>query len=276
MSGTTPALTSYVERLPSDGEYSLWVGPLDGPATVQHNAGHQHYAASTMKLALVIAAYRRADAGTLDLGQSVIVHDDFESAIGCTRFSIDRTEDSDEQTWRRMGERVALRWLANRAIVRSGNLATNLLLESVGLPAVAETLEFLGAKSSTVARGIEDAPAREAGHQNLVTAEDLALTLRQVAGQQAASPESCREVLATLAAQQINDAIPVGVPPGTKVAHKSGWVQGISHDAGIVFPPDAPPYVLVVCTTSTLAEQESLDLIAAAAAASWQDRGVIS
>jgi beta-lactamase class A len=276
MSGTTPALTSYVERLPSDGEYSLWVGPLDGPATVQHNAGHQHYAASTMKLALVIAAYRRADAGTLDLGQSVIVHDDFESAIGCTRFSMDRTEDSDEQTWRRMGERVALRWLANRAIVRSGNLATNLLLESVGLPAVAETLEFLGAKSSTVARGIEDAPAREAGHQNLVTAEDLALTLRQVAGQQAASPESCREVLATLAAQQINDAIPVGVPPGTKVAHKSGWVQGISHDAGIVFPPDAPPYVLVVCTTSTLAEQESLDLIAAAAAASWQDRGVIS
>ncbi|MDX6297136.1 MAG: beta-lactamase class [Nocardioidaceae bacterium] len=276
MSGTTPALTSYVERLPSDGEYSLWVGPLDGPATVEHNAGHQHYAASTMKLALVIAAYRRADAGTLDLGQSVIVHDDFESAIGCTRFSIDRTEDSDEQTWRRMGERVALRWLANRAIVRSGNLATNLLLESVGLPAVAETLEFLGAKSSTVARGIEDAPAREAGHQNLVTAEDLALTLRQVAGQQAASPESCREVLATLAAQQINDAIPVGVPPGTKVAHKSGWVQGISHDAGIVFPPDAPPYVLVVCTTSTLAEQESLDLIAAAAAASWQDRGVIS
>jgi beta-lactamase class A len=243
---------------------------------VEHNAGHQHYAASTMKLALVIAAYRRADAGTLDLGQSVIVHDDFESAIGCTRFSIDRTEDSDEQTWRRMGERVALRWLANRAIVRSGNLATNLLLESVGLPAVAETLEFLGAKSSTVARGIEDAPAREAGHQNLVTAEDLALTLRQVAGQQAASPESCREVLATLAAQQINDAIPVGVPPGTKVAHKSGWVQGISHDAGIVFPPDAPPYVLVVCTTSTLAEQESLDLIAAAAAASWQDRGVIS
>lgn len=273
---TTPALSSYVENLPQDGAFSLWVGPLEGPATMQHNAGQQHYAASTMKLALVIAAYRMADAGTLDLDSAVTIHDDFESAIGGTRFSMDRTEDSDDQTWQRMGEPVALRWLANRAIVRSGNLATNLLLEAVGLQAVADTLGVLGAKSSTVARGIENAPAREAGHQNLVTAEDLAVTLQQVAGQRPASPASCREILATLAAQQVNDAIPAGVPPGTKVAHKSGWVEGISHDAGIVYPLDAPPYVLVMCTTSTLAEQESLDLIATAAAASWRDRGVIS
>jgi beta-lactamase class A len=273
---TTPALASYVESLPDDGDLSLWVGPLEGPAVVAHCESHQHYAASTMKLALVIAAYRRADAGTLDLDERVTVHDDFESAVGGARFSMDRGEDSDDQTWRRAGQQVALRWLANRAIVRSGNLATNLLLEAVGLPAVAEALEVIGAKDSVVSRGIEDAPARDAGRHNLVTAADLARTLQLLAAHRVAAEESCREILATLAAQQVNDAIPAGLPPGTKVAHKSGWVQGVSHDAGIVYPADAPPYVVVMCTTSTLTEQQSLDLIAAAAAASWLDRRSLS
>lgn len=270
---TTGAVASYLENLPRDGFFSLWLGPVEGPPALLHDANRQHYAASTMKLALVVAAYRRAEAGELDLDTPVRIHDDFDSQVGGARFAMDREEDSDTETWRRMGEPVALRWLANRAIVRSGNLATNLLLEAVGLPAVADVLARAGATSSVVARGIENAPAREAGLQNLVTAADLARTLQELACHRVASPDSCREILDTLAAQQINDAIPAGLPPGTRVAHKSGWVEGISHDAAIVYPADAPPYILVVCTTSTLAEQEALDLIAAAAAASWQDRG---
>ncbi len=272
----TPALSSYVDTLPHEGTFSIWAGPLDGPAAVSHEADRQHYAASTMKVALVLAAYRLADAGTLDLDSQVPVHSGFDSVAPGARFEMDRSEDSDEETWRRMDTPVALRWLASRAIVKSSNLATNLLLESVGLPAVAEALQVVGTTDSIVARGIEDAPARERGLQNLVTAADLALTLRQLDAHRVASPQSCQEILATLAAQQINDGIPVGLPPGTKVAHKSGWVTGISHDAGIVYPDDCPPYVLVVCTTSELTEDESLALIARAASASWQDRKEIS
>ncbi len=273
---TTPALTSYVEGLPEGGTYSVWAGPLDGPPTLAHQADEQHYAASTMKLALVIAAYRRSDEASLDLDDLVIVHSDFDSVVDGARFEMDRSEDSDEETWRRIGTEVSLRWLANRAIVRSGNLATNLLLEAVGLASVEKTLVVIGTTASVVARGIEDAPAREAGFQNLVTAADLAHTLGELAAHRVATAESCDEILATLAAQQINDAIPAGLPPGTKVAHKSGWVTAISHDAAIIFPEDCAPYRLVVCTTAELPEQESLELIARAAAASWQDRSELS
>jgi beta-lactamase class A len=56
------------------------------------------------------------------------------------------------------------------------------------------------------------------------------------------------------------------------VAHKSGWVEGISHDAGIVYPPDAAPFVVVICTTSALDEQAGLDLIGTGALAAWSDR----
>lgn len=269
------ALSEFISQLPKRGAFSVWAGPVGGDPVLSHRSHEQHYAASTMKLALVITAYRLAEANDLDLDQSVMVCNDFMSATGTARFTVDADEDGDPEPWRRMGSSVALRWLCYRAIVRSSNLATNLVLERVGVDAVAETLAQVGARNSVVSRGIEDAPARQAGLHNLVTAADLGLTLQALAAHRAASPAVCREILAVLGAQQINDAIPVGLPPGTRVAHKSGWVEGVSHDAGIVWPSDGKPFVFAMCTTSDLDEQEGLDLIAAGAAAAWQDRKVL-
>ena len=103
-------------------------------------------------------------------------------------FSIDPEEDSDPEPWRHLGEDVALRWLCYRAIVRSSNLATNLVLDAVGTTAVAAVLDRVGARDSTVTRGIEDATAREAGLQNVVTAADLARTLQALWSGDAALP----------------------------------------------------------------------------------------
>jgi beta-lactamase class A len=265
-------LEQYVRGLPAEGSFSVWTGPVEGPSWVTSRDRERHYAASTMKLALVIAAYRCAEGGILDLDDSIVVRSCFTSAAGGAPFSLDPAEDSDPQPWARRGQQVALRWLAYRSIVRSSNLATNLLLDAVGTSAVMAALHAVGATDSTVARGIEDTDAREAGLQNLVTARDLALTLRALVTGTAAGRESCDEILSVLAAQQINDAIPAGLPPGTRVAHKSGWVEGISHDAAIVFPDDAPAFVVVICTTSTLDESTGLGLIAAGARAAWSDR----
>ncbi len=257
----------------------MWVAPVQAEPWAVHEEHRQHYAASTMKLAVVIAAYRLADAGKLDLDQAVKIRNEFVSAArtgtGIASFSMDHADDSDPEPWRRMGCEVALRWLCYRTIVRSSNLATNLVLDHVGVDAVTETLIHLGATNSVVSRGIEDAPARAAGLDNLVTAADLGLTFQALAADRAASPPACREILSVLGAQQINDALPAGLPPGTRVAHKSGWIEGVSHDAGIVWPSDAAPFVFAMCTTSDLEEQEGLDLIAAGAAAAWRDRKVL-
>lgn len=269
---TSSALTSYVAQLPANGVFSIWVGPLDGPATFAVHDDLQHYAASMMKLPVTVAGYRRADAGTLDLDSPVEVRNDFTSADGVSRFSLSPADDSDRETWQRMGTPVALRWLAHRSIVVSGNLATNLVLDAVGLPAVAEALTVLGTTGTVVARGIEDAPARDIGLQNMVTAADMASSLREVAAHRAATADSCERILDTLAAQQINDSISRGLPPGTKLAHKTGWVEGVAHDAGIVYPDDCPPYIVSVCTTSTLSDEEAREIIAGVAAASWADR----
>ncbi len=268
-------LSSYIHALPPVGVFSLWCGPVEGPAWVEHRADETHYAASTIKLAVVIAAHREHEAGRIDLDGPLRIHADFESRADGSPFTMDRDEDSDPAPWRRIGTEVSLRWLCLRAIVRSSNLAANLILDAVGITAVSETFAALGATDSRVSRGIDDSAARRAGLQNVVTAADLARTLQALHAGTAAGAAACQDVLAFLGAQQINDAIPAGLPAGTRVAHKSGWVDGISHDAGVIYPSPAQggdPFVFVMCTTSDLDEQAGLELIAAGAAAAWADR----
>src|SRR4051794_19780199 len=107
-----------------------------------------------MKLPLVMAAYRLCDAGRLDLDATVEVRNEFAAAHDGSTFGIDRDDDSDAQTWNRLGQQVALRWLALRSIVRSGNLAANLLLDAVGVAAVQSLLAQLGCAHPLLARGI--------------------------------------------------------------------------------------------------------------------------
>lgn len=266
------ALEDLPELGPGPGVVSVWFGPVTGDPWFAVEGDTPHYAASTMKLALVLAAHRAEDDGQLDLDTAVPVHDDFGSATRSGRFRMQQDYDNDDQPWERLGGTATLRWLASRAIVRSSNLATNLLLEHVGVDRVRRALADVGATHSTFSRGIEDADAAAAGLDNTTTAHDLARTLQALHAGTAASPASCRAVLAMLSAQEHRDTLPAGLPDGVPVAHKSGWVDGVAHDAGIVTPPGEEPFVLVVCSTTERDQQQGNELIARVAAAAWQDR----
>ena len=239
---------------------SVWLGDLDGRVIVERDADVPHYAASTMKLPLLVAALRRHESGELDLDHPVPVHNRFASAADGSAFSLDRADDQDDETWAALGEQRTLRTLAEHMTVKSGNLATNLVLEHVGAGAVAEVLSDAGASPTTVlTRGIEDAVAREAGRDNLDTAEDLGRVLCRVR-------PSVEEVLAR---QEHRDGIPAGLPEGTYVANKTGWVDGVTHDVALVRPDGRPAYVLVVLTTVDVSEDDAHRCIAGISRAVW-------
>ena len=250
---------------------SVWLGEPDRPATYTHRADRVHYAASTMKLPLLVAAYRRHERGELDLDATVPVHNDHRSAHDGSPFSLDQGEDQDDETWARIGTTASLRTLARHATVRSGNLATDLLLEHVGAGEVAAVLRDAGCSpATTLPRGIEDTAARRAGLDNLVTAADLARVLGAVAGRRLASARTCEEVERVLATQEHRDQVPAGLPVGTYVANKTGWVDGVAHDVALVRPERHPSYVLAVCTTADADETTLRGLNAAVSAAVWE------
>jgi beta-lactamase class A len=114
-----------------------------------------------------------------------------------------------------------------------------------------------------VLRGVEDAKAFRAGLNNTTTARALLTLMEAIAHGTAVDAASSRAMSAVLERQTFNDAIPAGLPPGTRVAHKTGEITRIQHDAAIVFAPR--PFVLVVLTRGIDDRKESAALIAAIA-----------
>jgi beta-lactamase class A len=250
------------------GVASVWCGPIDGPPRFHREADELHYAASTMKVGVMVAALRR-----LDLDRPVRVHNEHQSAVaGAPAFGNDEPDDGDPAVWARLGEEVPLRWLIERMIVRSSNLATNLVLSLTGFDAVNQVWRDAGATRSHTDRGIEDAPARERGLTNEVTAADLAALMGALAGGKLAGSRETNDMLDILFAQEYLEDFAPGLPPGTRMASKNGWISGVRHCAAVIYPGDAAPYVLAVCTTGTLPDEQTCALLGRVATLSWQAR----
>jgi beta-lactamase class A len=206
------------------------------------------HAASMMKVPVMIQLFRDQDAGLVRMDDSVAITKTFRSIVDGSPYDLDAPDDSDTTLYRRVGERESIRYLLDRMIVVSSNLATNILIERVGADRAQATMRELGADSIAVLRGVEDTKAYEAGLNNTTTARDLGVIFSAITAGRAASPDACREMIAILERQEFNEGIPAGVPSDVRVAHKTGWITGIRHDGGIVTLPDGRRYVLVVLT----------------------------
>ncbi|HSU17766.1 serine hydrolase [Longimicrobium sp.] len=206
------------------------------------------HAASTMKVPVMLELFRRADAGELSLGDSVMVRNQFRSIADGSTYALDPADDSDSTLYARIGRRLPVRALIELMITRSSNLATNLLIDLADPRRIARTMESIGAGEMRVLRGVEDGPAFRAGMNNTTSAHALMRVMAAVADGRAASPAASREMAEILGRQEFTEMIPAGVPPGTRTANKTGSITRIAHDAAIVYPPGRAPYVLVVMT----------------------------
>jgi beta-lactamase class A len=219
----------------------------DGPH-LRVDADRVFHAASTMKVPVLIELERRAAAGDLTLDDALVVRNAFRSLADGSPYVLDPADDSEHALYGRVGEAVPLRDLAFLAITESSNLATNLLVDRLGAERISATMAALGAPSLVVRRGVEDDAAWEAGLNNTVTAAGLATVLLALSRRELVSSGASDEMLAILRAQAFNEGIPAGLPASAVVAHKTGSITDLYHDAAIVEAADAPAYVLVVLT----------------------------
>ena len=235
---------------------------LGSSDTLFVNPDSSFHAASTMKVPVMIELFRRANTGSFRMDQGLMMVNQFASLADGSPYSLDVGSDSDSSLYHRIGERVRVDSLLRLMITRSSNFATNTLITLVGADAVTKTMRVLGARRIQVRRGVEDGKAFQAGLNNTTTARDLAIILRAIEDGKAAPPDATREMLAIMLAQEFNEKIPAGLPPGIRVAHKTGDITAVSHDAAIVYPPGRQPYVLVVLTRGITDGAKSAKLIA--------------
>ncbi len=79
------------------------------------------------------------------------------------------------------------------------------------------------------------------------SAGDVVTMLRAIIEGTIASPEGTDHMLELMTQVQPSAWIRLGLPPGTRLAHKSGQLERVRNDAGIVFGPTGP-YALSVLT----------------------------
>ena len=235
---------------------------LGSSDTLFVNPDSSFHAASTMKVPVMIELFRRANTGSFRMDQGLMMVNQFASLADGSPYSLDVGSDSDSSLYHRIGERVRVDSLLRLMITRSSNFATNTLITLVGADAVTKTMRVLGARRIQVRRGVEDGKAFQAGLNNTTTARDLAIILRAIEDGKAAPPDATQQMLAIMLAQEFNEKIPAGLPPGIRVAHKTGDITAVSHDAAIVYPPGRQPYVLVVLTRGITDGAKSAKLIA--------------
>ena len=264
--GVQAHVTAAIAR--SGAEVAVVFRTLDGRMELLVDPDKSFHAASTMKVPIMIELYRQAAAGTVLLDEPLSIRNEFRSIVDGTVYSLSVGDDSDAKVYAAVGRTLTLRELCEAMITVSSNFAANLLIERLGVDNVRRTVSRLGADGMQVLRSVEDTKAFQKGLNNTTTARGLATLMEKLAKGEAAGESADREMIEVLKRQKFRDAIPTGLPVGTPVAHKTGTITRIHHDAAIVFGPR--PFVLVVLTRGIEDQKTSAALMAALAGKLFQ------
>ena len=212
------------------------------------NADESFHPASTIKVHVMMEVFHQAELGSFSLTDCLPILNSFSSIADGSKYSLHVNDDAEQTLYARIGETESIQELTRLMIVRSSNLATNILLEKIGPEAVNDFIQALGIRGVSVIRGVEDSVAFRLGMNNSATARGLTQTMNLIAEKKVVSREASETMIEILLGQEFNESIPALLPESVKVAHKTGWTGNVYHDAGIVFPADRRPYAISILT----------------------------
>ena len=244
-----PNLESIVKTQIDDieGDIAVAYMSLSNPAdTLFINIDEEFHAASTMKVPVMIELYKQQAEGKFNLSDTIVLRNEFKSIVDGSLYAMDIGDDSDDDVYNKIDQKVTLHEIMVPMITTSSNLATNVLIEIVDAKKVTQTMRDLGADKIEVLRGVEDQKAYDLGLSNSTTARDLVMIMKAIAEGNTGSANDTREMLDILKAQKWNDMVPKYLPDEIEVAHKTGSITGVHHDAAIVYLPNGDSYVLVL------------------------------
>jgi beta-lactamase class A len=216
------------------------------------NGGRWFHAASTIKIAVLACTYSVLRERGLTPSEPLQVRNRFFSVADGSPFETLASRDTDPSLYAAIGQTLPIGDLARHMITVSSNLATNILVDYVGVPAGRRILMDAGIPGVDLVRGVVDDRAFDAGISNRVTADGLVQLLRGIVDGRFSSGNDTAEMIDILSAQAFKRGIPAGLPPAVRatvrVAHKTGEISSATHDAGIVLQDEHPPYILAVLT----------------------------
>jgi beta-lactamase class A len=219
-----PALDNVLQQILADeaSHFAVVIKNLDDNSTVEIDRGRGFYAASLYKIWIMLEAFHQQAAGLFDFRERFVVSGYYE------QFRLNGNELASCSTVYALEALSAM-------MSTSDNVAANMLYERVGYANVNATLRNIGLKYTGLTKDGD----------LFVTAGGMATVLEAIARGEAVSSAASAEMISLLELETISDRLPALLPPGTRVAHKTGNWANATHDVGVVFSPNAT-YVIVV------------------------------
>jgi beta-lactamase class A len=246
---------------------------LDGTAW-SWSGDRWFHSASTIKVAVLYAVFGAVDAGRFTVDSRLHVRNRFFSIVDGTPFRVSAARDGDRAVHDAIGKTMRIAELSRHMIVTSSNLATNLLVDLVGVEQAQQMLARHGIPGIELARGVEDEKAFVESFNNRVTAHGLVRLFRAIHDARGLSTDSAARALEILFGQEFRSGIPAGIPvdvrPAARIANKTGEISVAAHDAGIVFLPGREPYVLAVLTEPDVATNKRMERVARVSAVVYE------
>jgi len=238
------------------GNFALAFKNLDDGKEILINENEIFHAASTMKTPVMIEFYKQLHQGKLSLEDTLQIKNEFKSIVDGTMYKLSEFDDSDKNTYNKLGQYYSINNLIYEMITISSNFATNILIEYIGANNVTKSMKEIGALNINILRGVEDIKAFELGLNNTTSAKDLLIIYEKLAKGKIINNESSAIMIEILKDQKYDDIIPKYLPKNIEIANKTGMITGVHHDSGIVFLKDGKKYVIVLLSKN-MSDMES-------------------
>jgi len=238
--------------------YSVYAKNMKTGEVFSVNEDKQLPAASVIKMCVLIEVFNQAYQGLFGLDDAQEVGKDTGGARG-----------SGILKFFRLPVHLSVYNLATLMIIISDNTASNACIDLVGFDAVDRTLQALGCRGTVLRRYFIGAAVDDRSKDNLMTTGDYGMLLEKLYHRRLISPQVSDGVLEIMKKQTLKSRIPLHLPEGTVIAHKTGTQPMTTHDSGIVYGPDGNDYVVSIGVTGVPARPRGSDWVADVSKLVW-------
>jgi beta-lactamase class A len=242
-----------------NGVAGLYVWDLDKDSGYGIRPDEQFFAASTIKIPIMVAVYRKVDEGELDFSQEVeIQEEDWAAGAGWLQ-------------WEKAGTKQTVGDLLLLMMTQSDNVAANALVRTVGgADHVNEVARSMGAEDTLLYQKVSSERGVVPALDNRSTPRDMATMMQQIAEGKAASEKSCGYMIDLMHEDKLDWWLDEGLPPDVDAANKAGWLYRVYDEVGIVENDDRRYVIAILSKHGTADVYQGQDLIKNLSSAVWE------
>jgi beta-lactamase class A len=243
------------------GVAGLYVKDLEEDSGYGIRPDEQFFAASTIKIPIMVAVYRKVDEGELEFSQEVeIQEEDWAAGAGWLQ-------------WEKAGTKQTVGDLLLLMITQSDNVAANALVRTVGgADHVNEVARSMGAEDTVLYQKVSSERGAVPALDNRSTPRDMATMMQQIAEGKAASEKSCGYMIDLMHENRLDWWLDEGLPPGVDAANKAGWLYRVYDEVGIVENDDRRYVIAILSKHGTADVYQGQDLIKNLSSAVWESQ----